>query len=235
MAGEQLFINRPLPGAQINHSHPLAKGLVGCWLMNEQAGIRCIDSSLYNNHGTMVGFGVPANSRSSQGVKFDGTNDYINLGNTTSLNITGPMTIEAWINTNDIVGTHEIVVKEISSADTQYSLRTTDDDLEFVIHDGSQKIAKYANIIQIGMWYHVIGMLNKSNLSVYVNGVIGSILGTIGTQTTNTEKVGIGARRPTTPSLFFNGNINKVSIYNRVLNKDEVKELYINPYAIFQR
>jgi len=34
---------KPLPGAQIDWGHPLAQGLVGCWLNNEMAGARAGD------------------------------------------------------------------------------------------------------------------------------------------------------------------------------------------------
>lgn len=32
------WLNRPPIGAQVNFGHPLAKGLIGCWLLNEGAG-----------------------------------------------------------------------------------------------------------------------------------------------------------------------------------------------------
>jgi hypothetical protein len=40
---------KPPLGAQINRAHPLAKRLVGCWLMNEGSGNSSRDSSLNNN------------------------------------------------------------------------------------------------------------------------------------------------------------------------------------------
>jgi len=46
---------KPLPGAEIDWGHPLAQGLVGCWLMNEGAGVSVADYSAGGNHGILKG------------------------------------------------------------------------------------------------------------------------------------------------------------------------------------
>lgn len=43
---------KPIRGIQLNKSHPLARGLVGCWLFNEGSGTKCFDVSGFGNHGT---------------------------------------------------------------------------------------------------------------------------------------------------------------------------------------
>lgn len=40
---------KPPPGSQINFGHPLAQGLVGCWLMNEGGGRRIADLASLNS------------------------------------------------------------------------------------------------------------------------------------------------------------------------------------------
>ena len=51
----QLLYNRPTFPAQLNMAHPLARGLVGCWLLNEEGGLRAFDSSPYGNHRLVTG------------------------------------------------------------------------------------------------------------------------------------------------------------------------------------
>jgi len=53
----QFLYNRPTFPAQLDMAHPLTKGLVGCWLFNEDApkSMRVWDSSPYRNHGVVTG------------------------------------------------------------------------------------------------------------------------------------------------------------------------------------
>lgn len=46
---------KPNVGARINFAHPLARGLVGCWLFNEGGGSRVFDLSGRNNQGYFLG------------------------------------------------------------------------------------------------------------------------------------------------------------------------------------
>jgi len=48
-----IFKPKPLLGQQINWTHPLARGLVGCWLMDEKGGLTVRDYSKYQNHLTI--------------------------------------------------------------------------------------------------------------------------------------------------------------------------------------
>ena len=48
---------KPLFGTPLNRAHPLAQGLVGCWLLNEQSGPRGLDQSPFANPVGFVGTG----------------------------------------------------------------------------------------------------------------------------------------------------------------------------------
>ena len=73
---EQILYDRPLFPAQLNMSHPLTRGLVGCWVMNENSpnSMRVWDSSPYKNHGVVTG----AQGR-WQGRRFVGAGDFISI------------------------------------------------------------------------------------------------------------------------------------------------------------
>lgn len=47
--------NKPLLGSRIDPEHPLSRGLVGCWLMNEGSGNRIYDISGNGNDGVYTG------------------------------------------------------------------------------------------------------------------------------------------------------------------------------------
>ena len=48
------WTSKPPIGSQIDWSHPLAKGLVGCWLMNEGGG-NVVNDIARRNNGTNYG------------------------------------------------------------------------------------------------------------------------------------------------------------------------------------
>ena len=51
-------ILKPRLGLRLNHNHPLAQGLVGCWVMNEGGGDKVFDLSGNGKAGTFSGNAV---------------------------------------------------------------------------------------------------------------------------------------------------------------------------------
>ena len=45
---------KPYRGIQLNRQHPLARGLVGCWLVNEGTGDKVFDYSGNGNNGILT-------------------------------------------------------------------------------------------------------------------------------------------------------------------------------------
>src|SRR5580765_3113499 len=73
-------------------------GLVAAYSFNEGGGTTLIDVSGHNLNGTIVGATWTAGGRFGNALSFNGANSYVDLGNPTALQLTGSMTIEAWIN-----------------------------------------------------------------------------------------------------------------------------------------
>ena len=74
------FHQKPRLGMQLNRRHPLAKGLVGCWVMNEATGNKVFDLSGNGNTGSFES----STAWVVGGVNFNGSSDYISL--VTSIN-----------------------------------------------------------------------------------------------------------------------------------------------------
>jgi len=77
--------------------------LVGWWRMNEEAGGTNVQDFSGNNfNGTWYG-NTTSNVTSGKfgnALLFDATNDYVDLGNDTTFNLTDNFTIEAWVKWN---------------------------------------------------------------------------------------------------------------------------------------
>ncbi len=112
-------------------------------------------------------------------LSFDGTDDKVDLGNPTALQITGTnITIEAWIyptswRTNVFEG--GIVVKEMNSSNNGYMFRAGNNGrLNFAYGANGlpwNELTTAANTLTLNQWQHVAASYNGSKVRLYVDGV----------------------------------------------------------------
>jgi hypothetical protein len=244
MPGEQLFVNRPLPGAQLDTSHPLAKGLVGCWLLNEQ-GSRAYDLSSYKNHGILNGFTSPLYSlgqRDNYRVEFNSSSTYIDCGNTTSLNINSSLSLLGWFKTNDLTILQGLWGKgtlQGSNLGLGYCVSyDTGKRISFDRYDGSLRQTLYSatnSILSINKYYCIVctwdGTTTTNSVRIYINGLLSNqTTSTINNIINSSTSFKIG-RNPVSALQFLNGSVNNVFIWNRALSNQDIKNLYISPYS----
>ena len=77
----------------VTPTEPSAAGLAAHYKFDQNA----TDSSGNNNHGTLVGDPQWAAGKIGGALQFDGVDDYVDCGASPSLDITGPITIAAWV------------------------------------------------------------------------------------------------------------------------------------------
>ena len=210
----------------------ISTGLVGHWKFDETSGTTAADSSGSNNTGTLTNGPAWTTGKIGGTVSFDGVDDYINIGNPVSLQLTGSMTISAWIN-GDIFGTNDIISKKGGSTDRGWEFLVDFSPKKFAI-----AIADINNIVidrrsnttpLAGQWYHVTGVYNAAaqSLDMYVNGALdnGTLTGTVpSSQRNSTRDVTIG-RRPGAANRW-DGLMDDVRVYNRALTAADIQALY---------
>ena len=142
----------------------------------------------------------------------------------TSLGMT--YTVSAWVKAESLPANSEIYTQR-SATPVKFQLDTLNRDARFIVRDdaGVSAAASYSSGLLIGAWYHVAGVRNGNTVSVYVNDVQGTNgSATFGTVSTGgNEKTGVLANDD---SLPFNGLIDDVRVYNRILSATEIKRLY---------
>jgi len=197
-----------------------------------------LDKSGNNLHGSQTG-GVGFDS-TWKAFSFDGTGDYIT--NTRSgYSSSGTYTVSTWVNiskeasgqTNPNI--FQYGVGQASTTDTGFGLITnsSDDRIQAFVY-GNNDFVVYG-IKKYGTWIHLTSIYELSasgtNITLYVNG------NNVGSQATSTA-AGIGATPHLSigvqanasdlpiPSTYFNGSIANFRLYSKVLNADQIKELY---------
>ena len=226
-----------------NYNTTTVAGPVAAYAFNETAGTTTADASATGITGTLVnGPTFTTAGQYGNAVALDGINDYVNLGNPTALQLTGSMTVSAWINASSFpVDDAAIVSKRSSGQIVGFQLDTTVDrgtrtiGFKLTNSSGGQMIRYGATTLQPNTWYYVTGVYNASSqtIDVYLNGQLdnGVLLGTVtASQQNSTANVTIGRRAGST-GFEFSGRIDDVRIYNRPLTVAEIQTDMITSVA----
>ena len=213
--------------------------LAGYWPLDEDSGDTAVDYSGNNNDGTINDGGdstVPGaiGPLSQSAYQFDGSNDYVDIGDKPSLNISGSQTISVWVHLNAVQDSEwNIVAGKAESGNEQADIRTDNNNgsLIFLVRDsGGNYHTADTNINTTGQWIHVVGVFDSSSqeIRIYSDGSLKSTTN-IGDSSLNQNNspFQIGARAYDSGSeSYFAGSISEVRIYNHALTQQEVHYLY---------
>ena len=166
-----------LLGAVLNTAAEAADpSLVGWWKLDDASGTTAIDSSGNNNNGTLINGPVWAAGYLDGALQFDGTNDYVDCGNGSSLHITGSVTITAWVKLAALGGDQKVGGNQDGTTGGYKMGIYSDNTLEFEIRtSGGSAILNRGvaggTVLTQGVWYHVAGVYSQGNyIRTYVNG-----------------------------------------------------------------
>ena len=201
----------------------------GAWHFEEGRGGEIFDHSGKGNHGLLVnGPSWISGGKIDGALKFDGTNDYVNVPDSPSLAITNaPLSIFAWIKVEEGANQTGWVIAKNSNAATnvQYGMfwRPTDNRMEVYL-EGAVRARGATNSILPGNWYFVGFIWDGTDVKIYVNGVQSGSTKTYSGYLTNQPNFRIGRRESS--SYHFFGIIDEARIYARALNQSEISNLY---------
>jgi hypothetical protein len=225
---------KPPPGTQLNYSHPLSVGLVGCWLFNEGAGTTALDSSGQGNHGTLTNFSNPPTATSGWCAGPNGgALAYPVAANSACCMAKMPVGLVL-----PLTYCFRCIPTIVSGDGNQHvyiNLGRGGDHVECAI--GSNQVHVYngsflyqTGTVSIGSSYLIAVVINANgNGSIWVNNKAAS--GAIGTAALGSF-ICIG-NLSDSGGYCANGNISDVMIWNRALSAQEVSWLYAEPYCMF--
>jgi len=232
---------KPIRALQVNWSHSLARGLAGCWLMNEGTGEKVADYGLRRQVGSFYySTAAPAWKPGKNGpcIEF-GAERCIGCGTSKfGWDITNEISVVALVNqganqTNTIFGrsAYSRPVRLMAQANGKLCWRVfTDTANDCIINSTSQ------HAVDGSEWVHVAGTWREHDARLYVNSVQeASDTATDGNMNvTDGQFVGIGGTYDGGYIYCWLGRIEYVFIYNRALSAEEVQWLHREPYAMFE-
>jgi hypothetical protein len=208
--------------SSLNHTFTTKENLVKIWSMGMGKGT-----------GTLVN---GAQLTSYEGVKFDGYDDYLNIG---KLNISGnAITISGWFKSYDLSNCSyrdcRIISKATGTAEQEHYLMVStikigkQTRLRFRLKTNgvtSTLIAAYGNIIE-NEWTHVTATYDGKAMRLYKDGVeVGNKVNKGSITTAYNVPLWIGGNPSGATSRPWRGHIGNVSIYNYAMTTSQVLEL----------
>jgi hypothetical protein len=207
-------------------------GLVGWWPFNGNAN----DESGNGNNGIVNGATL-SNDRTGNAISaysFDGTNDRIEVAHNSNLNF-GKVTVSLWFKANtyltsDNYGPHLLSKREASGWGNSIQMN-----LGYIENQnacwadwsisGNGGIYYYeSSQLNTLEWFNVVYTHDDQSVNLYLNGNLVKTMNSPGLLSFNSLPLWFGARPNSVQ--FFDGIIDDIAIWNRVLTQEEVNILY---------
>lgn len=219
--------NRSLSAAEIQELYS-SKGLVGKWTFNadERNTTDTYDSSGYYNHGKITGAVLTNEGRFKEAMKFDGVNDNINVSSNLNFSSFSGLTIGVWAKYNGTTERDMISKAKAYNVDNAFRFYTKSGTAGFYIGNttGGFPTAVYGAVSNDNKWHYHTAVWDKTNISIYTDGVY--IQGFNSSSSIYNSPYSLFFGSASANTLFWEGNLDDVRIYNRALTATEISQLY---------
>ncbi len=201
---------------------PSFAALRGFWAFNKGSGNTVHDSSGNGNTGTIHGASWTTGSPDgSKALAFNGSS-YVTIPANASLNITGVITVEAWINPSSFGGIRRIVSQDGSGpSDNHFYLALDGDKISFAVFTNAWRKVIGSTTLHAGTWYHVAGVYTGNKLRVYLNDHLEGELSSSGAIGQGQATVGVIIGANSAGAQGFQGKIDEVKINAAALSPSQ--------------
>jgi len=216
-------------------------GLVGYWSLDDGSGVTALDQSGNKNNGTLEGSAPTwVDGISGKAVNFPGTNERLDCGNGAPLDEigNGSFSISFWMKSKDTVPLSNGRLFDKVETGNNYILLDsfgTANRFRFGLKIGN--IGAIANFSEDTApfdtnWNHIALIINRTTdlATLYMNTIKDATeidLSSCPANCSNTANVAWGGKND--GANPYEGYLDELRIYNRVLTEAEIKYLYMNP------
>jgi len=203
-------------------------GLVGLWRFNEGSGVTAEDTSGNGNHGTLMLGANYAAGQSGTSLIMTQPTKWVQVGDSSSLNLTGPMTLAAWISPVS-VRTQTVLSKAVNQQADGFELSLSNSGKVFARFNqrssgDAYRVDSISSYPTNGSWMHVVATYDGSQIRLYINGALQATKSASFTVNVNNLSLGIGA--DAIGGRGMPGRIDDALVANRAFTPGEVSALY---------
>lgn len=209
-----------------------AKGLVGLWHMDGRSEYGENNTHLYDfsgssNNGTANGSVPIFPSKFGKGYSFDGNDDYIFVGNDSSLDLTTNFSISFWFYLRSAAFS-TFLSKEDAVGSEDWILRYQTFPLNAIVFKkgGSGQLVPWFTSISLNTWHHLVFTTeNGYNHTLYLDGINYGIV-TQYSPIPQGDPVVFGAEKTSSINNEMDGVLDEIAVWNRTLSEGEARDLY---------
>ena len=191
------------------------------------------DISRGGNNGVLTN-GPTFDSTNGGSIVFDGSNDYVDCGNSNIYNLGNNFSLECWVYPT---------VTGSGNGDELFSLATgggtpfisyglewmNTNRFRISIGNTSNTFLNYnsTDTYSLNNWYHILGTYNGSVITLYVNNILQNTTNVSTTVLYSLNRLTIGTWYfDISPTNAFTGRISSVRLYNRAFSAQEIQQNY---------
>jgi glucose/arabinose dehydrogenase len=189
--------------------------LVAAYGFDEGSGTVAADASERGNTGSVANATWVSTGRFGNALSFNGSSARVNVANSSSLQLSSGMTLEAWVRPASVSSVWRDVIYK---ADDNYYLEGTSDNGGRPGAGGTFGASPLygPSVLPVNTWSHLAVTYDRVTLRLYVNGSQVASVARTGAIATSTNALQIGG--DSIYGQYFNGLIDEVRIYNQALS-----------------
>jgi hypothetical protein len=228
---EMLCITANIVGEQCCVAPP--SKMVAWWSLDETSGANSYDREDFPNNGTQVNSPTTVSGKVAGALSFNGNDQYVQVADHNELDLgTGDFSIDTWIKTSDSNSVRVFLDKRETLPNIRgYELFLYDGVFHLQMSDGNNTNYGSGVFVADNQWHHLTVTVDRDDstgVRFYVDGTpanTGNALLRSGSLS-NSSALSLGSDvvGDGTP---FNGVLDEVEIFKRVLTPDEVLSLYL--------
>jgi len=213
----------------IPHKFEVTSGTVGLWHFEGDA-----EDETGVNPGVINGADCNVDGKFGRGCYFNGIDNYIEVPDHSSLNMTSDFTLMAWIKTPSIGADQgRIIIKRKDKAGPPFRgygydlyVETNRDNITLLIGDlNAHEVYEGEIKVDDDQWHHVVGQREGNIVRIYVDGILDKEWVTPVTGDLSIDQnLRIGRYRGAI-GRWWNGMIDEVVIIDRALSHEEILDI----------
>jgi len=213
------------------------RSLKGYWHMDFYNNTGIYDNSTYDNFGTFQN-GLNTSSiktgKYGKGLEFDGTNDYVDLGSGSSLDMgTGDFTFMVWEKSHVSSYSKKAMILTNSPASENwkgYGFGVVNHAYLFVSQSsGNNVTVQGAADVTDNTWHHIAYVRHSGAYSIYVDRAFDADSGQLRARNiTNAQNTTLAYDGHASNWCYFDGMLDEPQLYNRALSREEINASYNN-------
>ncbi len=209
----------------------VTSGLVAAYGFDEGSGTTTADKSGRGNNASLYNTQWSTDAKFGGSLVFNGSSSLVEALDSSSLDLTGAVTLTAWVKPASTTGWRSLVFKQ-QAGELIYALYASNNisrPTGIVYTGGAERMSPGTASLPLNTWTHVATTYSGSSLRLFINGTQVASYGVTGSLPTSGGSLQVGGNRVW--GEYFSGRIDEVRVYNRALSSTEIQTVMTDPIS----